>query len=106
LKLVVLKIKSPPCGGTRPSERTFCRSVHSSTERVLARIIRLSKSRPPVQQVGLQAIQKYSPHLYHCQALPCHFPQASGARMGAVNHGQRSCNYDMLSRAFPKKERR
>ena len=79
LKLVVPKIKNPGRAGARLSERTFCRSVHSSkTERVLALIIRLSKSGPPVQQVGLQAIREYSRALYKCQAFTGGFSTSHG----------------------------
>jgi len=52
LKLVVLQSRSRPKPGVI-SERTFeikHRSVHSKTERVLARLIQLSKNELPVWQ--------------------------------------------------------
>ena len=58
LKLVVLKIKIPACGRDVSFRTNFlmCRLVHSKTKRVLARLIQLSKSRPPVRQAGYSAI--------------------------------------------------
>ncbi len=82
LKLVVLKIKNPGNAGARLSERTCCRSVYSSTERVLARIIQLSKSRPPVRQVGFQAIPKYRHGHATCQATLASFPHPAGRPRG------------------------
>ena len=53
LKLVVLKIKIPAVSRDASFRTNFlCRSIHSKIERVLARLIQLSKSGPPVQQAG------------------------------------------------------
>ena len=62
LKLVVLKTKNP---GESPgcefqNELFNCRSIHSIIERVLAHLIQLSKSGPPVLQAGDRAIAECS----------------------------------------------
>src|SRR5262249_24096591 len=103
LKLVVLKIKNPGSAGARLPERTCYRSVYSSTERVLAHLIRLSKSRPPVRQVGFQAIAKYRYADATCQATFPIFSTSGQAAPRLPIRSQRRPNWAMLGRAGPRK---
>jgi len=61
LKLVVLKLQIPAVSRDMSFRTNFlCRSIHSKTERVLARLIQLSKSGPPVLQAGYSARENSS----------------------------------------------
>ena len=80
LKLVALKIKTPSRipnvrdrDGPDFQGELFVARFTQLTERVLARIIRLSKSGPPVRQVGFQAISNHTGIPLQCQAPPAIF---------------------------------
>ncbi len=123
LNLVILKIKTPAEPGPDFQDELFVarfipspdesgRGIYSSylasrvrdsgqAERVLARIIRLSKSGPPVQQVGFQAIQKYSQRPLWCQATDFGGFQQRKGRACIRGGGQQPGGWGMLRPAQP-----